>query len=57
MSWAFPVMPLAVSRRWVETFLWVGGWVGGWLSYSRKVGEEQAVRMRCWTLGVEWVGG
>ena len=34
----------------------VGGWVGGWLSYyiHRKVEENEAVRMRCWTL---WVGG
>ena len=31
--------------------------MGGWLSYvctSRKVEENEAVGMRCWTL---WVGG
>ena len=32
----------------------MGGWVGGWVGW---VEEEQAVRLRCWELGVgRWVG-
>ena len=34
----------------------VGGWVGGWV--GRKVEENEAVGMRCWSLWVGgWVGG
>ena len=34
-----------------------GGWAGGWVGYG-KVEENEAVRMRCWTLwGGGWVGG
>ena len=29
----------------------MGGWVGEWVGW---VEEDEAVRMRCWTL---WVGG
>ena len=28
---------------------WVGGWVSGWVGY-RKVEENEAVRMSCWSL-------
>ena len=32
------------------------GEVGGWVGYG-KVEEDGAVRMRCWKVGVGWVGG
>ena len=38
----------------------VGWWVDGWMScflIDRKVEEDEAVRMRYWKQGVEWVGG
>ena len=37
---------------------WVGGWVGGWVvEWARKGGEDEAVLMRCWGLGLGgWVG-
>ena len=39
------------------TYRWVGGWVGGWVGVE-KVEEEEAVRMRCWGLGMGgWMGG
>ena len=39
----------------------MGGWVGEWLNevlslYDRKMEENEAVRTRCWMIGV-WVGG
>ena len=46
-------VPALVFWFWGE----VGGWVGGSVVY-RMIEEDEAVRMRCWSLWVGgWVGG
>ena len=53
-SWVHKVVVALVCTRCHYLGRWVGGWVGGGWVGTKKVEENEAVLMRCWSL---WVGG